>query len=99
MTGNTRFAASVHMLAYLACHHGAAVRSAEIVTRVDTHPVVIRRLLSALVKAGCHAPIRSCRSDLRFLASVGWIESSIVTSGEFPWIALAVAAKLHLDGF
>ena len=51
MTGNTRFAASLHMLAYLAYHHGAAVPSAEIASSVDTNPVVIRRLLSALVKA------------------------------------------------
>ena len=51
MTGNTRFAASVHMLAYLAYRQGAAVPSAEIASSVDTNPVVIRRLLSALVKA------------------------------------------------
>src|ERR1043166_3523893 len=51
MTGNTRFAASVHMLAYLAYRQGAAVPSAEIASSVDTNPVVIRRLLSSLVKA------------------------------------------------
>lgn len=51
MTGNTRFAASVHILAYLAYRQGAAVPSAEIASSVDTNPVVIRRLLSALVKA------------------------------------------------
>lgn len=51
MTGNTRFAASVHMLAYLAYRQGAAVPSAEIASSVSTNPVVIRRLLSALVKA------------------------------------------------
>jgi Rrf2 family protein len=51
MTGNTRFAASVHMLAYLAYRQGAAVPSAEIAASVDTNPVVIRRLLSSLVKA------------------------------------------------
>jgi len=51
MTGNTRFAASVHMLAYLAYRQGTAVPSAEIATSVDTNPVVIRRLLSALVQA------------------------------------------------
>lgn len=51
MTGNTRFAASVHMLAYLVYRQGAAVPSAEIAASVDTNPVVIRRLLSALVKA------------------------------------------------
>src|SRR6185436_15105250 len=51
MTGNSRFAVSVHMLAYLAYRQGAAVPSAEIAASVDTNPVVIRRLLSALVKA------------------------------------------------
>ena len=51
MTGNTRFAASVHILTYLAYRQGAAVPSAEIASSVDTNPVVIRRLLSAMVKA------------------------------------------------
>ncbi len=54
MTGNSRFAVSVHILAYLAYRQGAAaasVPSAEIASSVDTNPVVIRRLLSALVKA------------------------------------------------
>jgi len=51
MTGNTRFAVSVHILAYLAYRSGAAVPSAEIASSVDTNPVVIRRLLSALMKA------------------------------------------------
>jgi Rrf2 family protein len=51
MTGNSRFAVSVHILAYLAYRPGAAVPSAEIAVSVDTNPVVIRRLLSALMKA------------------------------------------------
>ena len=51
MTRNSRFAVSVHVLAYLAFRAGAAVPSAEIAASVDTNPVVIRRLLSALVKA------------------------------------------------
>ena len=52
MTGNSRFAVSVHMLAYLAFRKDTAVPSAEIAASVDTNPVVIRRLLSALVKSG-----------------------------------------------
>ena len=51
MTGNSRFAVSLHILAYLAYRYGASVPSAEIAASVDTNPVVIRRLLSALVKA------------------------------------------------
>jgi Rrf2 family protein len=51
MTGNSRFAVSLHILAYLVYRTGVAVPSAEIASSVDTNPVVIRRLLSALVKA------------------------------------------------
>jgi Rrf2 family protein len=52
MAGNSRFAVSLHILAYLTYRGGVAVPSAEIAASVDTNPVVIRRLLSALVKAG-----------------------------------------------
>jgi Rrf2 family protein len=51
MTGNSRFAVSLHILAYLVYRAEASVPSAEIAGSVDTNPVVIRRLLSALVKA------------------------------------------------
>ena len=51
MTGNSRFAVSLHILAYLVYRTGGSVPSAEIAASVDTNPVVIRRLLSALVKA------------------------------------------------
>jgi Rrf2 family protein len=51
MTGNSRFAVSVHILAYLAYRHGAPVPSTEIAASVVTNPVVIRRLLAVLVKA------------------------------------------------
>lgn len=51
MTSNTRFAASVHVLAYLAFKAGGQVTSTEIAASVNTNPVVVRRLLSALVKS------------------------------------------------
>lgn len=51
MTSNSRFAVSVHILAYLAFRQGAAVPSAEIAASVRTNPVVIRRLLGALQQA------------------------------------------------
>ena len=51
MAGNSRFAVSVHILAYLAYRKEGAVSSSEIAASVGTNPVVIRRLLSALVKA------------------------------------------------
>lgn len=56
MTGNSRFAVSVHILAYLAFQKDSAVPSAEIAASVDTNPVVIRRLLAVLVKAGLVIP-------------------------------------------
>src|SRR5687768_5672995 len=51
MTGNSRFAVSVHILAYLCYRRGSAVPSAEIASSVDTNAVVIRRLLASLLKA------------------------------------------------
>lgn len=51
MTGNSRFAVSVHVLSYLAYKAGEQTTSTEIASSVDTNPVVIRRLLAALVKA------------------------------------------------
>lgn len=50
MAGNSRFAVSVHILTYLTYRRGSAISSAEIASSVDTNPVVIRRLLAALLK-------------------------------------------------
>ena len=44
MSGNSRFADSVQILAYSAFRQGAAVPSAEIASRVGANPFVIRRL-------------------------------------------------------
>ncbi len=51
MAANSRFAVSVHILAYLAFKQGEPVTSAEIASSVDTHPVLIRRLLTLLIRA------------------------------------------------
>jgi Rrf2 family protein len=51
VTHHSRFAASVHILAYLAFRTGGLVASGEIAASVATNPVVIRRLLAELVKA------------------------------------------------
>jgi Rrf2 family protein len=51
MSANSRFAVSIHVLAYLAYKQGASVSSAEIAGSVNTNPVVIRRLLSSLTRA------------------------------------------------
>jgi Rrf2 family protein len=65
MTGNSRFAVSVHILAYLAFRKDVAVPSAEIASSVDTNPVVIRRLLSALVKAKLVSPHKGTSGGFR----------------------------------
>ena len=51
MVSNSRFAVSVHVLAYLAFKQGQAVSSAEIASSVNTNPVTIRRLLILLQRA------------------------------------------------
>ena len=51
MAANSRFAVSVHILTYLAYRQGLVVPSAEIASSVGTNPVVIRRLLAALLTA------------------------------------------------
>lgn len=52
MTHNSRFAVSLHILAYLAHRKGVATPSAELGASVSTNPVVIRRLVGDLQKAG-----------------------------------------------
>jgi Rrf2 family protein len=51
MAGNTRFAMALHALAALAWMGGART-SAELARSVNTNPVVLRRILARLVKAG-----------------------------------------------
>ncbi len=50
MATNSRFAVAVHILALLA--QLGALTSDAIATSVNTHPVVVRRILAALAKAG-----------------------------------------------
>lgn len=49
---NSRFSMAVHIIAYLASEGEGLVPSSQIATSVNTNPVVIRRLLSELTKAG-----------------------------------------------
>lgn len=49
---NTRFAVATHILAYLARANGQAVSSEVVANSVGTHPVVVRRLLGDLRRAG-----------------------------------------------
>ena len=52
MAANSRFAVAVHALALIAAHEEVRHSSREIADSVATNPVVIRRLLSQLARAG-----------------------------------------------
>ncbi len=52
MAANSRFAVAVHALAMLAWHDDESQNSREIAGSVATNPVVIRRLLAQLTRAG-----------------------------------------------
>ncbi len=52
MAGSTRFAASVHVLAVLAAYRPRPVTSEFLAQSVNTNPAVVRRLISALIRAG-----------------------------------------------
>lgn len=51
MAASSRFAVGVHVLVYLAHQGKRPASSAEIATSVNTHPVVLRRLLARFVRA------------------------------------------------
>lgn len=52
MAANSRFAVAVHALTLLALHDGERSSSREVADSVATNPVVIRRLLAQLTRAG-----------------------------------------------
>lgn len=52
MAANTRFAVAVHLIVALAYRGDAGATSEELAHSVTTNPVVVRRLLGNLVKAG-----------------------------------------------
>jgi Predicted transcriptional regulator len=58
MTKSCRFAVAVHVVSVLALNAGAPCTSEWIAGSVNTNPVVIRRILSALGKAGLVRAIR-----------------------------------------
>ncbi|EME71173.1 transcriptional regulator [Paramagnetospirillum caucaseum] len=60
MARNCRFAVAVHITALLATMEGQPCTSEWIAGSVNTNPVVVRRLLSALAKAGL---VRSTRGS------------------------------------
>lgn len=52
MPANSRFAIAVHILTLMARAEGTPLKSDEVACSVNTNPVVIRRILCALSKAG-----------------------------------------------
>ncbi len=60
MSKNCRFAVAVHVCAVLAMNEGKPATSDEIARSVNTNPVVVRRILSSLAKAGL---VRSWRGS------------------------------------
>ncbi len=51
MSGSSRFAVAVHMLALMAYYDDEQLKSEDMACSVNTNPVVIRRIMSALSKA------------------------------------------------
>ena len=56
MAASSRFAVGLHVLVYLAHQGKRPSSSAEIAASVNTHPVVLRRLLASFVRAGLVRP-------------------------------------------
>jgi Rrf2 family protein len=52
MPGNCQFSMAVHIAALLALSGGVPRTSTEIAHSIDTNPVVVRRIVAALVRAG-----------------------------------------------
>jgi Rrf2 family protein len=52
MPGNCQFSMAVHIAALLALAGDAPQTSAEIAHSIDTNPVVVRRIIAALARAG-----------------------------------------------
>jgi Rrf2 family protein len=52
MAANSRLAVAAHVVVLLASKEGGRASSAEVARSVNTNPVVIRRILAALTRAG-----------------------------------------------
>lgn len=65
MARNCRFAVAVHIVSVLALNGDEPVTSDWIAGSVNTNPVVIRRLLSALAKAGLVSSMRGSAGGSR----------------------------------
>ncbi len=73
MAANSRFAVAVHALALIAWHEDARHSSREIAGSVATNPVVIRRLLAQLSRAGIVESAHGAKGGFRLARSAGKI--------------------------
>lgn len=73
MAANSRFAVAVHALALIAWHEDARHSSREIAGSVATNPVVIRRLLAQLSRAGIVASAHGAKGGFRLARPAGKI--------------------------
>src|SRR5256885_16936050 len=52
MAANTRLAVAAHVVCVLASRRGERVTSVQVASSVNTNPVIVRRVLAALARAG-----------------------------------------------
>lgn len=71
MAANSRFAVAVHALAMLAVHKDEPRTSRDIAASVATNPVVIRRLLAELARAGIVESTHGAKGGFRLAKPAG----------------------------
>ena len=69
MAANCRFAFAVHILSVLALKKNEGVTSDALAGSVNTNPVVIRRIVSALQQAGLVATAKGARGGVKLALS------------------------------
>ena len=69
MAANCRFAFAVHILSVLALKENEGVTSDALAGSVNTNPVVIRRIVSALQQAGLVATAKGARGGVKLALS------------------------------
>ena len=88
MAANCRFAFAVHILSVLALKENEGVTSDALAGSVNTNPVVIRRIVSALQQAGLVATAKGARGGVKLALSpanisLGAVHRAMGSSGSF----------------
>ena len=92
MAASCRFAFAVHILALLA-HSEAGLTSAALAASVNTHPVVIRRLLCSLRRAGIVSTQKGARAGTRLTRAAAEISLDEVYRATGPGTSFGVHAQ------